>query len=66
MTETITNPDDPTTLMEVSPASIVGMMFYASGHQFDVRIEEMALIAAHLDNVEPATANEVTEQNTGQ
>lgn len=34
------------------PISIVGIWFYASGHQYDVRIDEVALLGARLDIVD--------------
>ncbi len=33
------------------PVSIIGIMFYASGHQYDVQISEVALIGGHVDEV---------------
>ena len=35
---------------DLTPRTIVALWIYASGHQFDVRIDEAALVAAHLEN----------------
>lgn len=35
------------------PVSIIGIMFYASGHQYDVQISEVALLGGHVDEVIP-------------
>ena len=35
------------------PASIIGIMFYASGHQYDVQVSEVALLGGHVDEVAP-------------
>jgi hypothetical protein len=42
---TLFNPQPP-------PVSIVGIMFYASGHQWDVRVSDMALVGAYLESAE--------------
>ena len=39
---TLFNPDP-------APASVVAIWFYASGHEFDVRVSNVSLIGAHLD-----------------
>jgi hypothetical protein len=49
---TYESPNLLTLLEETPPVSIVSIWFYASGHQWDVRIGEIALIGAHVDNVE--------------
>ncbi len=39
-------------LLEPAPASIVGIMFYASGHQWDVRVSDLAIMGAYLESAE--------------
>jgi hypothetical protein len=36
------------------PVSIIGVMFYASGHQYDVQVSEVSLLGAHVDEVTTA------------
>lgn len=36
------------------PASIIGIMFYSSGHQYDVQVSEVALLGGHVEDVIPA------------
>ncbi|MAS34180.1 MAG: hypothetical protein CL610_09240 [Anaerolineaceae bacterium] len=49
---TYESPNLLTLLEETPPASIVGLFIYASGHQYDVRLDEVTLTAARLDNPE--------------
>jgi hypothetical protein len=48
---TYESPNLLTLLEETPPVSIVSIWFYASGHQWDVRIGEVSLIGAQMDNV---------------
>ncbi len=49
-------PVNPDGTVGSPPRSIVGIWFYASGHQYDVRISEVALLAGKLE------ASEIGEQ----
>jgi hypothetical protein len=37
------------------PVSIIAIMFYASGHQYDVQISEVALVGGHVDEATPTS-----------
>jgi hypothetical protein len=43
-------------LLDPAPTSIVGIMFYASGHQWDVRISDVAVMGAYLESAEAEQA----------
>lgn len=62
---TYESPNLLTLLEETPPVSIVSIWFYASGHQWDVRIAEVALIGAHVDNVTDMPADEATAESDG-
>lgn len=57
---TYESPNLLTLLEETPPVSIVSIWFYASGHQWDVRIGEVSLIGAHMDTIVdvPAEVND--------
>ncbi len=50
---------------ETRPASIVGVWFYASGHQYDVRVGEVSLLGGYLDSTEIARTSDAAAQAAG-
>lgn len=44
------------------PDSIVGIWFYASGHQYDVYVSEVSLLAGRISNILTQPAAEATSE----